>query len=174
MNNITKSIEYTSRLLSMLIDISTLFVISIPFIIIQITGGFEDSLIYQACIYSILFTLFICKDLNGGKSLGKFITNLKVVNIDGSKVSTFKLLFRNLFFIFWPIEIIFCIANPERRLGDIVLGTKIIKNNEKVKKNSIDFSILYIMIIVFIFIFILLYFTLRFFYISSNVVKLFY
>lgn len=174
MNDMAKNVECTSRLLSMLIDISMIFVISIPFIIIQIIGGFEDSLVCQACIYSILFTLFICKDLNNGQSFGKFINNLKVVNIDDSKVSILKLLFRNLFLIIWPIEFIFCIANPQRRLGDIMLETKIIKNNDKIKRNSINSQILYTIIVVFILIFILLYLTLRFFYMSSNIVKLFY
>lgn len=72
------------------------------------------------------FALYFCKDIIGGRSIGKRITKTQVVdNNTGQVASPLKCLVRNLFCVIWPIEVIVTLVNPERRIGDRVAGTKV-------------------------------------------------
>lgn len=71
--------------------------------------------------------LYLCKDCFNGRSLAKRALKLQVVDIKSGRVaSPIKCLIRNLFIIVWPIEIIAILINPNRRIGDLVAGTRVI------------------------------------------------
>lgn len=84
---------------------------------------FGGKLIY----FSLLgFALYFCKDAIDARSPGKRIFKTQVVNnSDGLPASPIKCLVRNIFCIFWPIELIVTLFSPTRRIGDLVAGTKV-------------------------------------------------
>ncbi len=73
------------------------------------------------------FALYFCKDSIHGRSPGKRILKLQVVdNTTGLAASPLRCFIRNLFCALWPIEALVALANPERRIGDFVAGTKLV------------------------------------------------
>jgi len=79
------------------------------------------------------FALYFCKDCINGQSIAKRILKLQVVdNVTGLPASPIKSFIRNLSIVFWPIEVIVSMANPSRRLGDRIAGTKLVLLDETV------------------------------------------
>ncbi|WP_315814421.1 RDD family protein [Paraflavitalea speifideaquila] len=77
-------------------------------------------------IFLIGFALYFCKDSIKGRSFGKRVTRLQVLdNTTGQVASPLQCLVRNLFCIIWPIEVIVTLTNPTRRIGDRVAGTRV-------------------------------------------------
>ncbi|MCE2996794.1 MAG: RDD family protein [Cyclobacteriaceae bacterium] len=73
------------------------------------------------------FATYFCKDSIQGRSPGKRILKLQVVNnTTGIAASPLRCFIRNLFCVLWPIEALVALANPERRIGDFVAGTKLV------------------------------------------------
>jgi uncharacterized RDD family membrane protein YckC len=114
------------RFKSILVDSCSIFIVSIPFIATIFIGRLENNLLYQTFVVSLICSLFLCKDLAGGRSIGKRLFNLQIVSLENHSVSSLKLIFRNIFTFMWPIEIVFCLIDSEKKLGDIVFGTKVI------------------------------------------------
>lgn len=80
-------------------------------------------------IYFMLigFAVYFCKDSINGRSPAKRILKLQVVdNSTGAPASPIRCLIRNVFCMIWPIEVIFALANSNRRIGDFVAGTKVV------------------------------------------------
>jgi uncharacterized RDD family membrane protein YckC len=92
-------------------------------------------------IYFMLigFAVYFCKDSINGRSPGKRILKLQVVdNTTGEAASSIKCFFRNIFIILWPIEIIVALVNPSRRIGDFIAGTRVVvfdQSKEQLKNN---------------------------------------
>jgi uncharacterized RDD family membrane protein YckC len=83
--------------------------------------------------------LYYCKDCINGRSPGKRITKLQVVdNKIGAVASPLQCLVRGLFIIIWPIEVIVTLTNPARRIGDLVAGTKVIDYDPALEQPKID------------------------------------
>jgi len=86
------------------------------------------------------FSAYFNKDIFNGRSPAKRILKLQVIDINTGEVANpLKCMARNLTIIFWPIEVIFVFINPQRRLGDLIAGTKI-EYNQSPKKLKIDWS----------------------------------
>ena len=128
-----KKIDLFKRIRSMLIDFCIICVSSIPFVLLIIIFKLDGNLIFQTLSFSFLGSLFLCKDLINGKSIGKRIVNLRIVGNLQSEVSPIRLILRNMFFFIWPVELIFCLINPEKKLGDIVFGTKVVLDEGNIK-----------------------------------------
>jgi uncharacterized RDD family membrane protein YckC len=78
------------------------------------------------------FLLYINKDFFSGQSPAKNMLKIQVVNHKTNEVASgLRCFIRNLTIPLWPIEVVFTLANPERRLGDYLAGTRI---------DSIDFE----------------------------------
>jgi hypothetical protein len=76
------------------------------------------------------FAVYLCKDAINGRSPGKRILKLQIIdNATGKAASPVKCFVRNIFIILWPIEAIVALINPSRRIGDLVAGTKLIPFN---------------------------------------------
>lgn len=157
-----------TRILSMVIDhfalsmIGSLF--AIPMMISQFANAFDVSHEPQsieglgATFYIALIGLaiYFCKDCIQGRSIGKRIFNLQVVeNSTGKVASPIRCFVRNLFCMIWPIELIITSSSPERRLGDMVAGTKVIpyapENKAEIKIGQIAMTFLLSYIIFFVF-----------------------
>jgi uncharacterized RDD family membrane protein YckC len=74
---------------------------------------------------SILY--LIIRDIIGNKSIGKRIMKLKIVDKNNNEANFLKRLFRNITWFLGPVEIIIFFISGER-LGDKIMGTKVIEN----------------------------------------------
>ena len=77
---------------------------------------------------SLMMVTLVNKDIFGGQSsvhrlLGYQVVDAKT-NIQASKV---KCMLRNVTAPLWPIEVVFLLVNPQRRLGDFIAGTSLIE-----------------------------------------------
>jgi uncharacterized RDD family membrane protein YckC len=73
------------------------------------------------------FSIYFSRDCINGRSIAKRILRLQVVdNRSGQVASPLKCFLRNLTIVVWPIEIIAILSNPERRIGDLLAGTKVV------------------------------------------------
>jgi uncharacterized RDD family membrane protein YckC len=98
---------------------------------------FTHSEIQKNNVYTaiILFSIFLNKDIYFGKSIGKFFIGLRVVSIrTGKSASPIQCYVRNLFLLLWPIEVFILFFSPERRIGDMVAGTKVLDGAEIVNE----------------------------------------
>lgn len=170
---IKKDVTFSKRLISLLVDGSVIIGIYIPLIFILFIVGLGNNVIFRILLLSIIYSLFLCKDiLFQGQSIGKRILKLKVRDLNGRGISSFRLVLRNFFVIIWPVEIIMCLINPQRRLGDILIGTEIAYDNTKStfiakKKYFISFTI--VMTLCF-----LLFYSIFYILIPKNIIQLLY
>ena len=72
----------------------------------------------------IVYPVTMNKDFLNGKSIGKRIFGIQVQDLNNSKASEWKSSLRN-FLPTIPLDLLFTIFNPERRIGDLIAGTKI-------------------------------------------------
>ena len=107
--------------------------VSGPFLVISILrmsdnpsadiNPFSDGFLY---LFEIGFALYFCKDCIAGRSLAKRILKLQILNHNtGNVASPVRCVIRNLFCVLWPVEVIFALINPARRIGDFVAGTTV-------------------------------------------------
>lgn len=88
-------------------------------------GEYQSFVIYQIIA---LYTIIVNKDIYFGRSIGKYITSLQVMSSKtGKPANPIQCVIRNLFLFFWPLEGLILFFSPERRLGDIVAGTKVVE-----------------------------------------------
>jgi antitoxin component YwqK of YwqJK toxin-antitoxin module/uncharacterized RDD family membrane protein YckC len=149
-----KEITIGIRLASMLVDhfIMTfaMFIPIIPFMIIGMKDVFNISHEQTSkdpafIIYGFIlgFAMYFNKDFFDGRSPAKRILKIQVINNKTGEVAgPLKCLLRNLTIPVWPLEAIFIIINPQRRLGDYIAGTRIEtydSDNKRVKKELKDY-----------------------------------
>jgi len=131
-----KTPEKWTRLSSMLLDhmIMTMMagIFFIPEIIISLlnvlTHEQPDTEMFggMSFLFMIGFALYFCKDCINGQSIAKRILKLQLIdNTTGQVASPLKCLLRNVFCILWPLEVIVAFIHPDRRIGDLVAGTKL-------------------------------------------------
>lgn len=115
------------------------FIIVPPLIIISLTIKVESIITFA--FYFMLF-IYMNKDFIKGKSISKRILGLRVVNYNtGESASNFKCFLRNMTIPIWPLEVIFSLFSPTRRLGDLIANTKLeISNKEQASSILQDFK----------------------------------
>jgi uncharacterized RDD family membrane protein YckC len=137
----SKQISVGTRLGAMLLDHFFVTMIAMLFFIPGMISGFSDAFKVSheqtnpnfmagtsGYLGMVAFALSFCKDILNGRSIAKRILKLQVVdNTTGQPASPLKCFIRNLLCVLWPIEVIVAMTNPERRLGDRIAGTKVIK-----------------------------------------------
>ena len=77
----------------------------------------------------LIYPAAINKDFLNGKSIGKRIFGIQVQNLQSNKASEWKGALRNILPII-PIDLLYTILNPKRRIGDYIAGTQIGYNNK--------------------------------------------
>ncbi|RKE03852.1 RDD family protein [Marinifilum flexuosum] len=137
------------RLASMLVDhfIMTFvcMLIAVPGIFIAMFDVFtidhEPTDIFMGSasfMFFVGFSAYFNKDIFNGRSAAKRILKLQVVDIKtGKAANPLKCFVRNIPIVFWPLEAVFVLANPKRRLGDFIAGTRI-EYVEHPEKNRMD------------------------------------
>jgi len=143
-------IDFKTRYNSFRIDLRVMVLVmlpfAIPYMIYQMVYAknlhgrideYKGALFYISCIG---IALFFCKDCIYGQSPAKRVLKLQVVNNENGQIANpLRCLVRNLFDIIWPIEAVFLLINPARRLGDIVGGTKVIPFNPELPRPEISY-----------------------------------
>lgn len=85
------------------------------------------------------FALYFCKDIFNGRSIAKRILKLQIVdNTTGQVASPLKCFIRNILCVLWPIEVIVAMTNTNRRLGDRIAGTQLIKFDPSLEQPRIN------------------------------------
>jgi len=81
--------------------------------------------IFSSYIFGVI--IFLLKDIIKGKSIGKLIMKLSVINtIDKSTPSKLRLIIRNLFVLIAPVEVLsIFLGEDHERLGDKITGTSV-------------------------------------------------
>ncbi|WP_410795643.1 RDD family protein [Parabacteroides sp. FAFU027] len=102
-------------------------------------------------IFSLIFTLIICKDNMNGQSVGKYLMRIQIVDLQTDiEALNIKTMIRNIFLCLWPIEVIFFLIKPDRRLGDYVSKTKLIEvsQSQPLKLSKSDLKALLICFVI--------------------------
>lgn len=74
------------------------------------------------------FSLLFFKDCINGQSIAKRLIKLQVVdNKTGAVATPMQCFVRNLTVFILPLEVLVILAQPERRIGDQIAGTKLVK-----------------------------------------------
>lgn len=134
------------RLTSMLLDhfimsfgivIIALVLVGIGYLII---GNPSDSdlpewfIIIPIFLGSIIFSIYFNKDVINGKSPAKRFLGLVILDYKTGEIANpVKSVIRNITFVFWPIEVVFSLFSPERRIGDYIAGTKVVSDDKTLK-----------------------------------------
>lgn len=169
MNN--APVERITRIASMLLDHIVMTTITLVFAIPWIIKFVTEMLaaaheatprepILPTFGYSLYFlligyALYICKDTINGRSIAKRAVKHQVVNAKtGIAANPLRCLVRNLFIVLWPLEVIAVLANPSRRIGDLVAGTMVVAYTPQTvqpkpnyKQAFIAFTIVYLILL---------------------------
>ena len=142
------------RLTAFVIDLLIIAVImSVAFLAVQ---TIKSQTLLQF-LSSLMITLLLCKDNIDGQSFGKRIMKIQIVDEKANKkVSKVRYIVRNLFVIFWIVEVFILFISKNKRIGDYVARTKVITKN-KTEKAPFDkgtlIAVLFCLCIVFILLF---------------------
>lgn len=147
-------IDRNTRLTAAMMDLMIMTIITMIFALpYMIPLMVKNQLPYPKGILFYLmnsgFALFFCKDCIYGQSIAKRILKQQIVNNQtGQIASPLQCFLRDIFIIIWPVEVVAILIKPERRLGDIVAGTKVITFNpglEKQKPNYLQLGLCFIL-----------------------------
>lgn len=126
---------FNRRFKSMIVDMFFIMSIFFPIIsiliIIQIfsdvkTGSYYLSKVEFVGVFfvSLIYFALLNKDYYKAKSVAKRIYGYQIYNVSTNEIAhPLKCAIRNMTCIIWPIEAVFLLFNPNRRLGDYIAGT---------------------------------------------------
>jgi uncharacterized RDD family membrane protein YckC len=126
-----------SRISSALIDYFIMsiipFILFIPFALVvgkTLNGGYEvpNYILYASVFLFVLgLSLYFFKDIFNGRSIGKRLMNLQIVDDKtGDAASPLQTVVRDITSLLFPIEVVFLLLNPAKRLGDMIAGTRVV------------------------------------------------
>lgn len=124
---------FLRRFLSFILDLVSIVillqVLFIPVWIIEFILIRYFDLVISDIFHVLIIALFLLnKDYPGGRSIGKRLMGLKIVDSkSGIKPSKLKCFIRNLSIVIYPIEGIVLLFNSSKRIGDYFVGTEIIE-----------------------------------------------
>jgi len=137
---INSTTRFTSAVMDWIIMTLVVMFFSLPFMIYNFTNkDFKnDGILWYIALIGM--ALFFCKDCIYGQSIAKRILKQQVVNNKTGKIANpIRCFVRDIFMILWPIEGVATLINPQRRLGDIIAGTKVIEFNPELKKPNLNY-----------------------------------
>ena len=92
-------------------------------------------------IFLILFSGYFNKDIFNGRSVAKRILKLQVVDNKSGQVATpVQCLLRNITIMIWPVEVLYTLFSPTRRLGDYIARTRVTFYNPSQTKTKINWT----------------------------------
>ena len=171
-----KGKDIGTRLGSMILDhfimtfvsmILGVIIAGIILLIIYFSGGVEtiDDIFPLAIVMMSLtiYPVYFNKDVIGGKSPAKRILGLIVVNNKTNEIaSPTRTVIRNSTLFFWPIEGLFVLFSPDRRLGDYIAGTRVIEDKKTLKRKPKFIELVLAFVLAMVFMLPLLWFLMYF------------
>jgi hypothetical protein len=104
---------------------------------------------YIALLFLLGIALLLCKDIVNERSIAKRVIKLQLVNHrTGQVAQPWQYVVRNLLLIIWPIEVIVAMIDPERRLGDRLAGTRLVRYDPSIEQPKPNFG--YLALVIFI------------------------
>jgi uncharacterized RDD family membrane protein YckC len=95
--------------------------------------GFGTTLFVMAIGFSVYFN----KDIFNGRSPAKRALKMQVLNHKTGEVANpIRCLIRNTMTILWPLEVLVVLFSPQRRLGDLLAGTRVVYVLEPIKSKA--------------------------------------
>lgn len=135
------------RISSMLLDHVFMTIVIVPIGILIFAIGFQfPEYLNKWFGFGLMFFpffIYLNKDVLKGKSPAKRILGYQVIDRKtGRSANELQCFIRNLTIcIIWPIEVVVGFINPERRIGDYLANTKVIKaEKEKLQTIWSDFK----------------------------------
>jgi uncharacterized RDD family membrane protein YckC len=87
--------------------------------------------IISLTVFNLMVLCILNKDYYSGQSVVHRLVGLQIVdNKTLVPANSMKCMLRNITMPIWPLEGLFVLINPKRRLGDFIAGTKIIDTFE--------------------------------------------
>ena len=117
-----------------------LVIIGVPLIILESQN--PDNPIYFYLYMSVMMIpwtfmsiALLNKDFYNGKSIAKRIYGYQIIDSQTKEVaSDFKCMLRNVTMLIWPLEALALLISPNKRIGDMIAGTELIKSNVELKE----------------------------------------
>jgi uncharacterized RDD family membrane protein YckC len=127
------------RLKSMLLDHFIICFTILPPVIIPELIGIQISKWLDEIIMLLVFGIYLNKDFLRGRSPAKRILGQVVIDKETElPADGFKCVIRNFTDIFWIFEVIIVMFNPNRRIGDLIAGTKVVRTNKEEIKSILS------------------------------------
>lgn len=83
------------------------------------------------------FAIYFAKDSIQGRSPAKRVLRLQVVKAETNQAaSPLRCMIRNMTIVIWPVEVVVALFNPERRLGDYIAGTELVRYEPELHQTS--------------------------------------
>ena len=136
------NLTVTERLKSMLLDHFIICFTILPPVIIPELIGIEIREWFGETMILLVFAIYINKDILEGRSAAKRILGQVVIDKETEKpANEIKCAIRNFTVCFWIFEVIIVIFNPNRKIGDLIVGTKVVRTEKKdIKTMLLDFQ----------------------------------
>jgi uncharacterized RDD family membrane protein YckC len=123
------------RLIALVIDFFILSIIELLIVILLLININKNFLFIYGMATAMVYSLFFCKDIIKGQSIGKKIIGLQVVNKKRLPATLGNLILRNFIALLQPIDALYMLNNNGKRLGDIISKTRVISTST----NKIDY-----------------------------------
>lgn len=143
MTNLNLGTRLATMFLDHIIMTFVIFVFALPIFVVDMMALFNDEASTPAMNSNVIyltvfgFSLYFNKDIYGGRSIGKRIMKLQVVEANSGKpASELRCFVRNLTIILWPLEIIVSLFSNDRRLGDFIAGTRLTPYDEEAHRSN--------------------------------------
>jgi len=82
-------------------------------------------------VIGLMTLVLINKDYFNGQSVINRFQGYQIVDAKTNQTaSAIQCAIRNCTLLIWPVEVLFAMANPERRVGDFIAGTKMIETEK--------------------------------------------
>lgn len=154
MTKVSTGTRFATMLLDHFIMTFVITIIAAPGVVYDMIQTFGDAgappklFLGNYYLNIFAFSLYFNKDIILARSPAKRVLKLQVVDVKtGKPASPVRCLFRNITLVLWPIEAIVALANPERRIGDFIAGTKLMAYNPDGDKEQPNWSMVAIAIL---------------------------
>lgn len=137
-NNYFTGLVPNQRLKAMMLELMYTVSIFFPFLILlaipivvwsdPITMTFQWIDLMTIIPFSIMLIGLLNKDFFNGQSVIKRILGYQIIDLKTVQpASRLKCMVRNMTAPLWPLEAVFILINPKRRLGDFIAGTQVVE-----------------------------------------------
>jgi uncharacterized RDD family membrane protein YckC len=141
MTSMTSDMMYVMSLF-----IIPLLIIAIPLVVIIVfTKGDIDNVLFDGkfnigvVIFSITLFVILNKDYYRGRSVAKRVLGYQIRDVKTNEIaSPTQCVVRNITCFMWPVEAVFILINPSRRLGDFIAGTIVLEGVTESPESILD------------------------------------